>query len=206
MSLSALVVALVLAAPGPTQSPEARPAPARADLSWEDADYVALMLRRVDRRLRSGRRASKETIVVTERQLNSFVNLSLAEKIPPEVSGLVLSLTQNRLGARASVDLDQLRPKMPEGGAGALLSMLSGVVPVQLGGRVESAEGVLQVRLEEVMVGGVSLPPALLAQIVSFATRNDERPNGLDIAAPVALPFTARQVRVEPGRALFDFY
>jgi hypothetical protein len=40
---------------------------------------------------------------------------------------------------------------------------------------------------------------------VSFATRTDGRPEGLDIAAPVALPWTARRVRLEPGRALFDF-
>lgn len=206
MSVIALALALALAAPVPAQSPDNRPAPARADLAWEDADYVARMLRRVDRRLRTNRRASKETIVVTERQLNSFVNLTLGEKIPPEVSGLVLSLRRDRLGARANVDLDQLRSKIPESGAGAFLSMLSGVVPVELAGSVQSAEGLLHVRLEEVLVGGVSLPPALLAQIVSFATRNDERPNGLDIAAPVALPWTARQIRVEPGRALFDFY
>jgi hypothetical protein len=206
MSATALALVLALAAPGPTQSPETRPAPTRPDLAWEDADYVARMLRRIDRRLRTNRRASKETVVVTERQLNSFVNLTLGEKIPPEMSGLVLSLTRDRLGARAMVDLEQLRSKIPESGAGALLSMLSGVVPVELEGRIESAEGLLQVQLEEVLVGGVSLPPALLAQIVSLSTRSEENPSGLDIAAPVALPFTARQIRVEPGRALFDFY
>ena len=48
--------------------------------------------------------------------------------------------------------------------------------------------------------------PALLAQIVSFATRDEESPGGLDITAPVALPWTGRQVRVRPGRALVDFY
>ncbi len=206
MSATALALVLALAAPGPAQSPETRPAPTRPDLAWEDADYVATMLRRVDRRLRTNRRASKEPIVVTERQLNSFVNLTLGEKIPPEMSGLVLSLTRDRLGARAMVDLEQLRSKIPESGAGALLSMLSGVVPVELAGRIKSAEGLLQVQLEEVLVGGVSLPPALLAQIVSLATKSEENPNGLDIAAPVALPYTARQIRVEPGRALFDFY
>jgi hypothetical protein len=144
--------------------------------------------------------------VVTEGQLNSFVNLTLAEKIPPEMSGLELDLGQDRLGARVRLDLDRLRVKMPQGGPASLLSMLSGVVPVELSGRVESAEGLCRVELEEVFIGGVGLPPALLAQIVSFATRNEERPQGLDITAPVALPWTARQVRLRPGRALVDFY
>jgi hypothetical protein len=164
------------------------------------------VLRRIDRRLRSGRPASKDTIVVTQGQLNSFVNLTLAEKIPPEMSDLEVDLQQDRLGARARLDLDQLRAKMPEGGAASLLTMLTGVVPVELSGRVESAEGLFRVELEEILIGGVSLPPALLAQIVSFATRNEERPVGLDITAPIALPWTARQVRVRPGRALVDFY
>ena len=206
MSGSALGLALLLAAQVPAPSTEARPAPSRPGLSWEEAESVTRLLRRIDRRLRSGRPASKDTVVVTEGQLNSFVNLTLAEKIPPEVSDLEIHLQQDRLGARGRVDLDQLRAKLPEGGAATLLLMLTGVVPVELRGRVESAEGLFRLELEEIFVGGVSLPPALVAQIVSFATRNEERPTGLDITAPVALPWTGRRVRVRPGRALFDFY
>lgn len=206
MSGSLLLVALLLATQAPASPTPARPAPSRPGLSWEEADSVTRVLRRIDRRLRSGRPASRDTIVVTEGQLNSFVNLTLAEKIPPEMSDLELDLRQDRLGARVLLDLDRLRAKMPEGGPASLLSMLTGVVPVELSGRVESAEGLCRVDLEEIFVGGVSLPPALLAQIVSFATRNEERPQGLDITAPVALPWTARQVRVRPGRALVDFY
>ncbi|MCG6925032.1 MAG: hypothetical protein LJF30_06945 [Acidobacteria bacterium] len=206
MSGTLLLVALLLATQAPASPTPARPAPSRPGLSWEEADSVTRVLRRIDRRLRSGRPASRDTIVVTEGQLNSFVNLTLAEKIPPEMSDLELDLRQDRLGARVLLDLDRLRAKMPEGGPASLLSMLTGVVPVELSGRVESAEGLCRVDLEEIFIGGVSLPPALLAQIVSFATRNEERPQGLDITAPVALPWTARQVRVRPGRALVDFY
>jgi hypothetical protein len=204
--MSALGLAILLVAQAAAPSPATRPAPSRPGLSWGEADSVTRVLRRIDRRLRTGRPASEDTIVVTEGQLNSFVNLTLAEKIPPEMSDLELHLLQDRLGARALLDLDRLRAKMPEGGAASLLSMLTGIVPVELSGRVQSAEGLLRIELEEVLIGGVSLPPALLAQIVSYATRNEERPQGLDITAPVALPWTARQVRVRPGRALFDFY
>jgi hypothetical protein len=212
MSGFALGLALLLsvqaaeAPPAETRPAETRPAPARPGLSWEEADTVARHLRRIGRRLRSGRPASKDTIVVTEREVNSFVNLSLAEKIPPEVSDLELELEQDHLRARALVDLDRLRDKLPESGPAAFLSMLSGAVPVELGGRLESAEGLARVELETILIGGVSLPPSVLAQIVSFATRNEEHPEGLDIGAPVALPWTAKSVRLEPGRALFDFY
>jgi hypothetical protein len=206
MSGCALALALLLAAQAAETSPEARPAPPRPGLSWEEADTVARHLRRIGRRLRSGRRASKRTIVVTEGELNSYVNLSLAGEIPPEVSDLELRLQQQHLGASALVDLDRLRDKLPEGGPGAMLAMLSGTVPVELEGRLESADGRARIELETILIGGVSLPPSLLAQIVSFATRNDAQPEGLDIGAPVALPWTARSIRLEPGRALFDFY
>jgi len=183
------------------------PAPTRPGLSWEEADTVARHLRRIGRRLRSGRPASKDTIVVTERELNSFVNLSLAEEIPPELSDLEFQLGQDHLGARGLVDLDRLRDKLPvEGPAPSFLSMLSGTVPVELGGRLVSADGLARVELETIVIGGLSVPPSLLAQIVSFATRNEERPEGIDIAAPIALPWTAKSVRLEPDRALFDFY
>jgi hypothetical protein len=205
--MSALGLALLLvAAQAAAPSPDTRPLPSRPGLSWEEADSVTRVLRRIDRRLRSGRPASKDTVVVSERQLNSFVSLTLADKIPAEMSDLELHLLDDHLGARARLDLDGLRAKMPEGGAASLLSMLTGVVPVELSGRVQSAEGLFRIELEEVLIGGVSLPPALLAQIVSYATRNEERPQGLDITAPVALPWTARQVRVRPGRVLVDFY
>ena len=136
MSGSVLGLALLLVAQAPVPSAPARPSPPRPGLSWEEADSVTRVLRRIDRRLRSGRPASKDTIVVTQGQLNSFVNLTLAEKIPPEMSDLEVDLQQDRLGARARLDLDQLRAKMPEGGAASLLTMLTGVVPVELSGRV----------------------------------------------------------------------
>lgn len=207
MSGLALGFALLLALQAADVAPaDPRPAPTRPGLSWEDADTVARHLRRIGRRLRSGRPASKDTIVVTESELNSFVNLSLAEEIPPELSDLEFQLGWDYLGARGLVDLDRLRDKLPEGGPASFLSMLSGTVPVELGGRLVSAEGLARVELETTVIGGVSVPPSLLAQIVSFATRSEERPEGIDIAAPVALPWTAKSIRIEPGRALFSFY
>jgi len=202
----ALGLTLLLSAQAAGPAPEARPAPWRPGLSWEEADSVVRTLRRIGRRVRSGRPASTETIVVSEGEINSFVNLSLAEQIPPEVSDLELQLEQDHLGARAVVDLDLLRTKLPDEGPAAMLSMLTGTVPVELEGRLESAEGLARIEIERVLIGGVSLPPSLLAQIVSYATRNEERPEGLDIGAPIALPWTAKSVRLEPGRALFDFF
>jgi len=198
------LVALLLAQAAPVLKGDPVRPQAPAGLSWEDADWVAETVARVERRLSAGKPASRQTIVVTERQLNSWVNLSLASKIPPALSAFELGLQKDRVVARGMLDLDQVKSKLPPGAG--LLAFLSGAVPVELRGRFASADGTGKVEVEEAFVAGVSLPPALVAQIVSQSTRNDKRPQGFDLLSPFPLPFTARRVRLDAGRALVDFF
>ena len=202
MSLLSLGVSLLLAQATPVKGDPVRP-PAPAGLSWEDADSVASTVARVERRLKAGKPASPEPIVVTEKQLNSYVNLALAAKVPPGLSGLELGLRKDRVEARGMLDLDRVKSRLPQGAG--LLAFLGGTVPVELRGRFSSADGAGRVEVEEALVAGISLPPAVLAQVVSQATRSAKRPEGLDVLAPFPLPFTARRVRLEPGRALVEF-
>jgi len=199
--LASLGAALLLAQ-APVKGDPVRP-PAPTGLSWEDSDAVALTVARVERRLKAGKPASPEPIVVTEKQLNSYVNLALAAKVPPGLSGLELGLRKDRVEARGMLDLDRVKSRLPQGAG--LLAFLGGTVPVELRGRFSSADGAGRVEVEEALVAGISLPPALLAQIVSQATRSAKRPEGFDVLAPFPLPFTARRVRLEPGRALVEF-
>jgi len=200
--LLASLGAVLLLAQAPVKADPVRP-PAPAGLSWEDSDSVALTVARVERRLKAGKPASGEPLVVTEKQLNSYVNLALAAKIPPGLTGLELGLLKDRIEARGMLDLDRVKSKLPQGAG--LLAFLGGTVPVELRGRFSSADGAGRVEVEEALVAGISLPPAVLAQVVSQATRSAKRPEGLDVLAPFPLPFTARRVRLEPGRALVEF-
>lgn len=200
--LLASLGAVLLLAQAPVKADPVRP-PAPAGLSWEDSDSVALTVARVERRLKAGKPASGEPLVVTEKQLNSYVNLALAAKIPPGLTGLELGLLKDRIQARGMLDLDRVKSKLPQGAG--LLAFLGGTVPVELRGRFSSADGAGRVEVEEAVVAGISLPPAVLAQVVSQATRSAKRPEGLDVLAPFPLPFTARRVRLEPGRALVEF-
>lgn len=204
LPLGLVALTLAQAAP-PLKGDPVRP-PAPAGLSWEDADWVSETVARVEKRLSAGKPASRQTILVTERQLNSWVNLSLAAKIPEGVSGFELGLQKDRLLARGRLDLDRVKSKVPQGAGTGLLAFLSGSVPVELRGRFSSADGKGKVEVEEALVAGISLPPAVVAQIVSQSTRTANRPQGFDILSPFPLPFTARRVRLEPGRALVDFF
>jgi hypothetical protein len=174
-------------------------------LSWEDADHVAETVARLERRLKAGKPASREPIAVSEKQVNSYVTLALAKKIPPSVSGLALSFQPGTLAATGMVDLDAVKSKLPSSGAGSLLSFLSGTVPVELRGRLQGANGQGKIEVEQASVSGISLPPALVAQMVAQATRSATQPEGFDLLSPFPLPWTARSVRLEAGRAVVEF-
>jgi hypothetical protein len=174
-------------------------------LSWEDAAYIAETVARLERRLKAGKPASREPIAVSERQINSYVRLTLAPTLPPALSGLSVRFEPGRLAANGMLDLDAVRSKLPTSGPSSLLSFLSGTVPVALKGRFQGASGQGKVEVEEAVVAGISLPPALLSQIVAQATRTAKQPQGFDLLAPFPLPWTAQSVRLEAGRAVVEF-
>jgi hypothetical protein len=203
MSLAPLGLVLLVgqaASLGDSVRPKAPPG-----LSWEDAEHVAETVARLERRLKAGKPASREPIAVSERQINSYVTLTLAPTLPPALSGLSVHFEPGRLAANGMLDLDAVRSRLPTSGPSSLLSFLSGSVPVALKGRFLGASGLGRVEVEEAVVAGISLPPALLSQIVAQATRTAKQPQGFDLLAPFPLPWTAQSVRLEAGRAVVEF-
>ena len=203
MSLAPLGLVLLVAQAaslGDSVRPKAPPG-----LSWEEAAHVAETVARLERRLKAGKPASREPIAVSERQINSYVRLTLAPTLPPALSALSVHFEPGRLAANGMLDLDAVRSKLPTSGPSSLLSFLSGTVPVALKGRFQGVNGEGRVEIEEAAVSGISLPPALLSQIVAQATRSAKQPQGFDLLAPFPLPWTARNVRLEAGRAVVEF-
>jgi hypothetical protein len=203
MSLAPPVLVL-LAAQAASLGDSVRPK-APPGLSWEDADHVAETVARLERRLKAGKPASREPIAVSEREVNSYVTLTLGPKLPPALSGLSFRFEPDRLAANGILDLDAVRSKLPKDGPSSLLAFLSGTVPVALKGRFRGANGQGRVEIEEAAVSGISLPATLLSQVVAQATRSTKQPQGFDLLAPFPLPWTARSVRLEAGRAVVEF-
>ncbi len=115
---------------GPVQPAVAnRPPPPRPGLSWAEADVLAQALEEVEAAFKAGKPVTKLSLVVTEAQLNSYLNLTLGPNMPPGVSDVAVQLADNGLVVRAKVDLDRVPLKRPTGGAWSLYSLLSGVVP-----------------------------------------------------------------------------
>src|SRR5262245_30840373 len=78
-----------------------------------------------------------ETVVVTEHELNSYLNLKMAADMPTGVSDVQVSMQSERLQATGQVDLDKLDIKKGSSPFSPL-ALLSGKVPVMLRGRLQS--------------------------------------------------------------------
>jgi hypothetical protein len=201
----ALALLALLASPAVALEGPALPARGAAPpgTSWQEADSLSRKILALEKRLvqRSMRR---ETIVVTEGELNSYLRLAYASKMPKGVSGVSVRLDRDRIEASGVVDLEQVNPPRDESRF-SLMSLLAPSVPVLLRGRLVNQEGFGTLEWEEVRLSSLPLPLNALARMVATATRSKRYPNGWDIQAPFRLPYSARRIRLEPGRALLDF-
>jgi hypothetical protein len=200
----AVVLAVMAAqqgAPLPPASLAARPSPSHPGRSWSEAEVLARKVAEVEGLLREGRPVPKQTVVVSEAQLNSYLNLTLAPQLPKGISNLDFHFAREGLTASALVDIDRL----PVKGSLGFFSFLSGTIPVQATGRLLNADGQANVELDQLLVSGYSMPLSVLAQILAASTRTATNPQGFDMRAPFKLPYAMRSVRFEPGRAVVEF-
>jgi hypothetical protein len=200
-ALALVVTALLVGQAGPP-----RPAPRQPGLTWAAADSLARKLADIESvSVRPGRPGVRSSVEVSAAELNSYLNLTLGPKMPPELSEVVFAIEAGRLVGTGVVDLDRLKAKAPPQGTFNPLNFLSGQVGVDLKVHLPTRDGTGSLVVEEARLGGVSLPVSLLQPFVLSATRTRENPGGFDMSAPFRLPYGVRQVRLEPGRAWLDF-
>jgi hypothetical protein len=180
-------------------------APAPSGVSWEESDSLARKVLALEKRLRE-RSTRPETVLVTQGELNSYLTLAYASKMPKGVTGVSVRIHQDRIEAEGSVDLDQVgasqaKPKS----RWSLTSLLAPTVPVLLRGRLINQNGFGTLEWEEIKLSALPLPIRALEEMVAAATKGPKYPNGWDMKAPFRLPYAARRIRLEPGRAFLDF-
>ena len=191
----------------PTPSPTDRPAPPRPGLTWEAADALDRRLKAIESAYKARRPIPTPSMVVRQAELNSWVNLTLAPQLPPGVSDLDLLLEKDRVTAKGIVDLDKLPVKQAAGAsAWNPINFMSGRVAVELRGRLTTPEvGFGSFEAEEVRLATFPIPPSVVAQAVARSTKSAQHPEGFDILAPFRLPYAAKRVRLQPGKALLEF-
>jgi len=205
MSLApALLTLLFLAADAPPRGANVpRSVPMRPGLSWQEADSLSRKLAVIEERQKTQSRA-RQTIQVTQGELNSYLNLAYADQLPRGLSNVDVRFGRERIDAKGMLDIEQVRG-VATPPTWSPLSLLGGQVPVEIGGRLVNADGFGTVEWDSVYVASIRVPISVLEQMVVSATKSDKHPDGVDIHAPFRLPYSVNRVRVEPGKAVLEF-
>lgn len=207
-----VALALLLAATDGLPPAKGRPAavanrrPAGAGQSWEESESLARKIEDVERRRKEKTTSARRptTVTFTDRELSSYLNLAYGDKLPRGLSNVDLRFERERVQAKGMLDIDRVKGRVREG-SWSLMSFMSGVVPVEVAGKVSGKDGFGTIEWETVYVSSVRVPITVLEQIVLSSTKNQEYPEGFDIHAPFRLPYAAKRLRVDQGRALVDF-
>ncbi|HEY5908446.1 MAG TPA: hypothetical protein VIZ31_10405 [Vicinamibacteria bacterium] len=174
--------------------------------SVEAAEALVQKLDTMARRAQKKKPPREKTVTVTEGELNSYLNLTLAKKIPKGITDLEVTMERDRLAARALVDLAEVQGKIPAGSMGGLLAFLSGKVPLLARGRVQPTEaGFGAISIEEVQLSTLPIPVSVVEQLIGSATKSAESPEGFDIRSPFRLPYDLKRIRLQPGQALLEY-
>ena len=147
-----------------------------------------------------GPNASHGTVVLTEVEINAY----LEERIRESEDAGVVSLTVT-LRADEAVSIEALVnfsafDESKRGGALDLLSYLRGEVPVRFDGTFSGRNGVGTVSVETFTVSGLPLPPPVFRELVKSYTSNEGMPEGIDVLRAFELPYGIAELKVEHGR------
>jgi hypothetical protein len=174
-----------------------------ANAKWSRADADAFhskMVQIATHGLAEKRAARKTTLL--ERELNAYISVHGKSELPVGVvDPTVTILPDGRLTGRATVDLDAVRTSQDRG----MLSpwaLLRGQMPVEAIGTLRTQKGVGAFSLESASVGGVPVPKTILQELVSYYSRSESQPGGIDIEAPFQLPAHILEIRTAQGQAL----
>jgi hypothetical protein len=139
---------------------------------------------------------------ITEGEVNSYLRYSAGDQIPAGVTDPVITIHgQGRLHGRAIVDLDAVRRKNSNGGWFDPRSYLTGRLPVTATGVLETHQGRGKFTLHEATISGVPVPKSFLQELLSYYSRSDDYPNGINMDDPFELPADIQKIEVHPGRA-----
>ena len=159
---------------------------------------VAAINAQADKPTKAGRRT-----IVTESEVNSYLVYEAREQIPVGVvQPTITVIGANRLSGRAIVDLDAVRKQKAPTSLLDPMNYLMGRLAVTAVGKLRTANGVGHFDLESSSVGSVPIPKILLQEIVSYYSRTPEKPGGIGLDDPFALPARIREIQVDRGQAI----
>jgi hypothetical protein len=149
----------------------------------------------------SAKQARRTTL--TENEVNSYLEYEAKAQLPTGVvEPSVSAVGPGRVSGRAVVDLDAVRKAKNPTSLLDPMNYLFGRLPVTATGTLTTTNGVGRFALESASVGSVPMPKVLLQEIVSYYSRTPEKPSGISLDDPFALPSRIREIQVERGQAI----
>lgn len=173
-----------------------------ASLTKRDADALLRKLVQINENAAGPRAKTARATTVTEPELNAYLRYHARGEIPPGVTEPYVTIVgAGRLEGRATVDLDAVRRQKTRGWLDPL-GYLSGRLPIQASGVLQTGDGVGRFTLDTASVAGVPVPKVVLQEIVSYYSRRPENPNGVALDDPFELPARIREIKVGTGQAV----
>jgi hypothetical protein len=167
-----------------------------------DAEQLRQKVATISAHAERGARQARRT-TITEVEVNSYLVYDAGEQLPNGVvEPSVTILGTGRLSGRAVVDLDAVRKAKATSSLFDPTNYLTGRLPVTATGVLKTTNGTGWFQLESATVGGVPVPKLLLQEIVSYYSRTPDRPAGIGLDDPFALPARIREIQVERGQAI----
>ena len=165
--------------------------------SRPQADSFAKKLAIIKQHAAESPKSSRRT-TVTEGELNSWFVYRAPALLPVGVKDPRVTVVGNgKLVGVVTVDLDDVGKSK----SGAW-NVLGGRVPISLTGVLRTKDGRGQFDLQSADISGVPLPRFLVQEILSHYTRDEDRPNGVRLDDPFALPASIKQIDLGSGQAI----
>jgi hypothetical protein len=143
------------------------------------------------------------TTPLTQREVNSYLRYDLASQVPVGIADPVITiLGEGRLLGEAIVDLDAVSRANPPKSLFDPMRLLTGRLPLRVQGVLATSRGTGRFSLESASLAGVPIPKSVLQTLLSHYSRSQDKPDGIGLDDPFALPAAIREIRVEPGRAI----
>jgi hypothetical protein len=140
---------------------------------------------------------------VSETELNSWFTYRARPLLPVGMTDPQITIVgAGKVNGAATVDLDAVAKKKRTGGLIDPWSLLGGKLPVTVSGVLHTQNGQGRFELEQAAVSGVPIPKSILQELVSHYSRTAEKPGGINIDEPFALPAGIRQIEVGQGQAV----
>jgi hypothetical protein len=149
----------------------------------------------------AGKTRAAQSTLVTDVEINSYFRFNAKEEIPVGIVEPTLeALGGGRVAGRAIVDLDAVRKQKQRGWLDPV-GYLTGRLPLTARGRLVTQNGVGRFELEGAELSGVTIPKTFVQELLSFYSRSNEDPDGINMDDPFTLPARIREIRVASGAA-----